>query len=180
MTQQSIADAWWARGAKPGVVAAHLRELTGLRAFITLPGIGDTDQFDYSKGGKQVGMETPDEWNALIEHMLEPLVASWRHRGFSFKVDLGGNQFEYINHAVWCDNVILFATNQIMLQTILADISGCITKFDLIGSRPPLKSCLLDALLGISITCLVSVSVGGGDLTILFKKSSYFVKNQQI
>ena len=53
MEHEHIATSMYEGGASAQLVAAHLRELTGIRAFITLPGIGDTKAFNYSKGGKQ-------------------------------------------------------------------------------------------------------------------------------
>ena len=82
MQHDDIAAAMVRRGINPGMVAAHLRELSGLKAFITLPGVGDSPSFVYNKGGKQGGIETPDEWNILIDDMLGPLVEVWNTRFF--------------------------------------------------------------------------------------------------
>lgn len=87
MHHEHIAESMSQRGVSAGVTAAHLRELTGLHAFITLPGVGDTQKFCYSRGGKQGGLETPDQWNALVDHMLEPVVVSWTMRKFGFALD---------------------------------------------------------------------------------------------
>ena len=130
MQHELIATALQARGAAPSIVAAHLRELTGLNAVMTIPNAGDTNSFPYSKGGKQGGVETPDEWNAVID-FLEPLVVSWTLREFGFRMDYSDVDFKLVHHAVWCDNIILFARDQIMLQTMLNEISDRFQRFEL-------------------------------------------------
>ena len=47
-------------------------------------------------------------------------------------VDVDGHHAEYITHAVWCDNVIVFATDRIMLQTMLEEIASAIEKFEFV------------------------------------------------
>ena len=61
MEHEHVATALLARGASPLLVAAHMRELAGLRATMSIAGAGETLPFAYSKGGKQGGVETPDE-----------------------------------------------------------------------------------------------------------------------
>ena len=87
MHHAHIAEALEKRGVTPGLVAAHVKELSGIQAFITLPGVGDTAHFLYARAGKQGGVETPDQWNAFVDHVLEPVVVSWVARGFGFKLE---------------------------------------------------------------------------------------------
>eukprot|EP00959_Pyramimonas_sp_CCMP1952_P323177 6762694-Pyramimonas_sp.AAC.1 len=52
-------------GASHGMVGLLLQELHGLRGRFAIPGAGDTEFFNYERGGKQGGVETPDCWNAI-------------------------------------------------------------------------------------------------------------------
>ena len=60
------------RGLHPESVACLLRELSGMHADITIPGAGSTPRFPLERGGKQGGVETPDEFNLFIEHIIDP------------------------------------------------------------------------------------------------------------
>ena len=88
------------RGVRPGRVAANARELTVLQAVISLTGAGDSEPPPFTRGGKQGGVETADEWNALIEFVLGPIVNSWADKHWG--VDLDGH---LINHAIWVDKI---------------------------------------------------------------------------
>ena len=72
-----------ARGASALIAGLHLREM--LQAYITLPFVGRSDSFNFNRGGKQGGVETPDEWRILIDYVLEPVVRIWNN-GVGFKV----------------------------------------------------------------------------------------------
>ena len=122
MAHEHIATSMRARGVSSEVTVAHLRELTGIKATIHLPCVGSTPPFDYSKGGKQGGIETPDEWNTLIDYLLEPLVQSWSMRGFGFQIETEDADV-YIHHGIWCDNVVLFARDQVMLSIMIQEIT---------------------------------------------------------
>ena len=103
-------------------MALFLRELCGLKAVMTLPPAGTSNVFDYSKGGKQGAVETPEIWNAVIDYLLEPVILSWRERNFGFELDSG----VHISHAIWCDNIILFASSSAMLRTMIENISDAL------------------------------------------------------
>ena len=60
MKHQLISNALLCRGAHPYLVRAVLRELHSIQARIEIPGAGATDLFQFSRGGKQGGTETPD------------------------------------------------------------------------------------------------------------------------
>ena len=112
-----IREALLARGITPHAAATFLRELTGIKACITLPPAGTSNIFDYSKGGKQGAIETPDIWNLVMDHLLEPVIVSWEDRRLGFELDSG----VLISHAVWCDNIILFAADVAMLKIMIED-----------------------------------------------------------
>jgi hypothetical protein len=80
-----------------------MQELTELEAYMSLPFVGQTQQFLFSGGGKQGGVETPDEWNCVIEYIMAPLVTDWCQRGYGFHLTEGDDEEEdtmLINHAV--------------------------------------------------------------------------------
>eukprot|EP00973_Karenia_brevis_P080409 11156658-Karenia_brevis.AAC.1 len=131
MHHEHIGQALQSRGTSPGLTAAHLRELSGLRAYISLPGAGSSHSFLYNRGGKQGGVETPDQWNALLDHMLEGLIRSWTARGFGFLLDYEDGNVECIHHAVWCDNIFLFARCHVMISTMISEITATIQNFDM-------------------------------------------------
>jgi hypothetical protein len=124
MEHEHIVTSMSARGITAGMVGAHMRELCNMRAVITLPGAGDTQSFSYNKGGKQGGIETPDQWNMLVDHLMEDLILSWTMREFGFKLGDSETAAKYINHAVWADNVILFATTQKMMTVMLHELAA--------------------------------------------------------
>ena len=96
-----------ARGLQAGSVAILMRELTGVSAVLEIPSAGVTKMFPYTRGGKQGAVETPDVWNSLVEFCMEPLIPSWRARGFGFHLE----EEEY-THAVWADNIFLFSSRE--------------------------------------------------------------------
>ena len=65
------------RGAHPGHIRALLKELSGAQATVTVAGAGRSLPFAWQHGGKQGAVETPDIFNYMVEHALEPLVRSW-------------------------------------------------------------------------------------------------------
>ena len=86
MQHTDIAAALRARGVCAGLIAAHLRELVGKRASISLPGVGKTTPFQYTKSGKQGGIQIPEECNALLHHIFEPLVFIMDHERLWFYI----------------------------------------------------------------------------------------------
>ncbi|CAK0799693.1 unnamed protein product, partial [Prorocentrum cordatum] len=137
-----------ARARGDGPVGDHLHEGAhrGLKAAATLPGVGATEPFDYSKGGKQGGVETPEESNAVVDHALEPLVCSWAVRGMSFRLDLPEGA-QYFSHAVWADNGFLFASGPAMMQAMLAEVAAAVNARRLpskcwLGALSWMRSCL--------------------------------------
>ena len=102
-----------------------MQELAGLQGFMVLPNVGATPRFDFGRGGKQGGVETPDEWNAVVNYVLEPVVRRWGALGLGFKLLVcDGVISELINHAVWADNIILFAESFEHMQTMINDLDS--------------------------------------------------------
>ena len=72
-----------------------------------IDGAQPSSPFDFQKGGKQGGIETPDCFNIYFEEAIAEVTSLWVRRRMGFKLD----DFK-VTHAVWADNVILFAANQ--------------------------------------------------------------------
>ena len=122
MGHEMACQSFRARGISSQMSAVLLRELSGLQAVMTLPAAGTTQNFSYSKGGKLGGVETPFEWNAMIDHSLEPVIVSWELRGFGFKLGTESSS-KTISHAVWADNIFIFASSVEMFRTMVADLT---------------------------------------------------------
>ena len=123
MGHELISNALSSRGCPDHLTCRFVWELTGIHAVITLPGAGTTEPFEFNRGGKQGGVETPDAWNAIMDHLLEPLVISWEARGMGFNWD----HPQVISHAVWADNIILFASSAAMMKQMQLELSSAIT-----------------------------------------------------
>ena len=75
MSHELISESMLYRGVSKQLNAALMRELIGLKACMSLPAAGTTPPISYSKGGKQGGVETPEQWLALMDQLLEPVLA---------------------------------------------------------------------------------------------------------
>ena len=71
MDHDVIACATLRRGLRPETVLTIMRELHGIEGVIKISGAGESEPFDFGRGGKQEGIETPD---LLMEDTMEPLV----------------------------------------------------------------------------------------------------------
>ncbi len=83
-----------------------MKQLYRKRACLVIPGAGETDEFDYSKGGWQGGVNTPDEFNAIVQHYLSDTVASWNAVGHGMRVD---DAVTVVNHFFFADNGFFLA-----------------------------------------------------------------------
>ncbi len=135
LPHELISEALLARGVSPLDVGLHMRELTALTATITLPFVGSTAPFAFNKGGKQGGIETPDEWRAVVDYIMEPIVISWNERNVGFQLrDTETNVL--VNHAVWADNIVLFASSYSEMQLMIGDLNrACATYTSRSGVR---------------------------------------------
>ena len=119
MPHEGIKSSLLARGVPAHDVGLYVEQLSGMKATIHLPGVGETGDFTFSCGGKQGGIETPDEWRALVEHVMDPLVRSWSVAGYGFS--LGDGQI-LVSHAVWFDNIFLFVNSLPVMQQMVRDL----------------------------------------------------------
>ena len=137
MPHELISKALTFKGVSSHFVGLHLRELSGMQATIKIPMVGETDLFPFCKGGKQGGVETPDEWRALVDFVLEPVVKAWEnlHLGFCLVADAEEDK-RIVTHAIWADNIVLFATSFCMMQKMINDVDCAFAVFrNLSGKR---------------------------------------------
>lgn len=103
-----------ARGIPEQLAVAIVWELCDVQANAEIIGIAAVEGISINSGGRQGGTETTWCWNMLMEFILEETVDTWNtfSMGFSFD-DLG-----LVNHVIWADNLYLFASNRIELETM--------------------------------------------------------------
>ena len=126
---QGISHEWAQRAMRRFQVPAHLRkvileELAGLRCSASLPGATPSQYCPYSKGGREGGVDTPSLFNLLLEERLDEVVRGWTRDKVGFPLaDFDGRAETYLSHAVWADNIYLFASSQKMLAKQFSNMS---------------------------------------------------------
>ena len=89
-----------------------------------------TSKFEFSGGGKQGGVETPDQWRAMFEHLCEPMISHWNELGSGFTLDDGSGQPPTaINHAIWVDTSELAAKKYTMVQFMIDQLTAACSRF---------------------------------------------------
>ena len=131
-----IAMALASSGLHPELVCCLSGELSGLRANITIPGAGSTGRFPLERGGKQGGVETPDEFNILLQVILEPLVQSWSERGFGFVPEDNSTP---VHHFVWAGNIYILGSSRVQFQTMCEELTTAIYGHGLRWKRTSLE-----------------------------------------
>ena len=79
-----------------------LREVSGMICSLSLPGAGPSERFDLERGGKQGGVETPEEFNIMLEAAPEDVVSRRDLFGHGFALDDDDSR---ITHLIWADNL---------------------------------------------------------------------------
>eukprot|EP00973_Karenia_brevis_P071131 9883609-Karenia_brevis.AAC.1 len=101
-----------------------------MRAIIELPLVGKSAAFDFTHGGKQGGIETPDEWRMMVDFILEPVVMAWDDKQFGFQLfDDEGCPELLLSHVVYADNIILFSRDFNMMQAMVSDVYAAFGQF---------------------------------------------------
>ena len=96
------------RGMPLALRCACLRELVNIVLIVSLQNTFPEPVVELRKGGKQGGSETPTFWNAVLDHVMGPVVLEWiEHR---CGVDLGDGQGP-ISHLVWADDAFRFSAD---------------------------------------------------------------------
>lgn len=57
-----------------------LEELSFLRASVVLGAAPESRQFEFSRGGREGGCDTPPLFNMMLEHALEAVARGWHSR----------------------------------------------------------------------------------------------------
>eukprot|EP00959_Pyramimonas_sp_CCMP1952_P219080 4580527-Pyramimonas_sp.AAC.1 len=108
MPHHLIMECSLSRGVGKWDTALLMHELHQIRATITLPLAGVSAPLEFQRGGKQGGVETPDEWNAMVESILELVVQKWESLGIGFVLPRDdGSPERCLSHAVWADSVVV-------------------------------------------------------------------------
>ena len=102
-------------------------EISHFDGEITLPEAGSTQRFPIEHGGKQGNAETPDEFKALIEFIMGPIVLTWERRQFSLKLDGWETS---LTHPVWADNIWLYATSMEQMMVMTQDLTDAIYAYE--------------------------------------------------
>ena len=128
------------RGMRPNLVRALLREVSFMKCNTTLPGASPSDRFPMCCGGKQGGIETPEEFNVMIEFVLQPLVDRGRHErmGFCF----GEDDERPLSHLIWADNVILIAKSPNEFNQMAQELTDAICSIGFQWKRSSLEAIL--------------------------------------
>ena len=76
MEHETLGQSLLGRGAHPDLARALLREVSCMTCRVNFPCAGQSEAFPLEHGGKQGGVETPEEFNIMTEHALEPIVSA--------------------------------------------------------------------------------------------------------
>ena len=102
-------------GLPLALIAAFLEQLADLRANMYIPGIGATPDFEYWRGGRQGGPETPDLFNFVLDYLFDDVVDCWNLLGVGFEIDQSG----LFNHVFWADNLFLIGTSVEQVEAMI-------------------------------------------------------------
>eukprot|EP00959_Pyramimonas_sp_CCMP1952_P280894 5871233-Pyramimonas_sp.AAC.1 len=104
---------------------------------MSAPQAGDAAPFAFARGGGQGGAETPDQWSAIAQFILEPIVQKWGRlgMGIAFPPEGGGAEFR-ASRAVWADDVALFWASAGAMQRVIRDLNDAFAAaLDAAGNR---------------------------------------------
>ena len=108
------------------LVRGFARELCHLKARARIADADWTPEFDFSKGGKTGGIDTPALLNELMQHHLSQLAEQWHREKTGYVIGSRGDDQEMnrtvLSHLCWVDNIWLFAHDTTMLQAMIDDL----------------------------------------------------------
>ena len=116
-----------ARGIPEQMAVALVWELCDVKADVEIFGVTATKDVEINSGGRQGGTETTWCWNILLEFIMEDIVKTWNDLKMGFEFDGKG----LVNHAIWADNVYLFASSGHELESMFKMLTETIYKNDL-------------------------------------------------
>ena len=105
-----------------------MEELSELEARATLPGADPWGQpWEYTRGGREGGVDTPSLFNLIMEERMENIVEGWQARGQGFPLDdFRGVVANTISHAVWADNVWLISDTREGVLSMFREVTESI------------------------------------------------------
>ena len=139
-----------ALGGQDISVSARIAMLSGLfgkSGRIRLPDAGLSPDFPFLRGGKQGGVETPDQFNVIMDACFRDLVGIWSAFGMGFRLD------EYdgaplLNHVIWADNVYLVASSVAEMNVMVQQSTDALYHLGLQWKLDSLEFMLGSALQG--------------------------------
>ena len=121
------------RGVPTGLIAAFMAQGVGLQidpSFVQID-FSETDPVDFSKSLRQGGKESIFTWDSTMLCLLAPLAKCLAEEGYG--IMLGEENSVMLTHAVWADNIWLFATSLQQLQTMLNMLTQVLVDFLFFG-----------------------------------------------
>ena len=73
-------------------------------------------------------MDTPDDFNVLIEFVCSRVVVSWEERGFGVRLD---DSTLAITHLIWRDNIYIFASRWDHFQVMCREVGEALRRHKL-------------------------------------------------
>eukprot|EP00959_Pyramimonas_sp_CCMP1952_P272876 5704326-Pyramimonas_sp.AAC.1 len=105
MTHDLVARALEWHGVHPRTTLNILRELSDIKARLLLPGCEPSAYFDFLRGGKQGGVDTPALFTLVMEYILAPCTHRWANKSCPpYGIQCDGDNGTHITHMVWADN----------------------------------------------------------------------------
>ena len=104
---------------------ALLAELEQLSAEATVADAPASNIFEFTKGGREGGVDTPSLWFYFFQWLLEPVVAQWEIEGLGFRLSnkLVNESTYIISHIIWVDHIFLVASSWRQVSRMFLDIS---------------------------------------------------------
>ena len=117
---------------RPGYAGILARDLTNVQGGMRIDGAEPSLPFDFQRGGKQGGIETPDCFNIYLEEAIGGVISAWDNGGLGFKLD----SFR-VTHAVWADNIIVFAADKAQLFKMIEELGHAVAAAISLASPSP-------------------------------------------
>ena len=112
------------RKVDPYVHANLIREVSNMSFTLSLPAVGKTNPQLFNAGGKQGGVETPDEFNLIVEDIWSDTSKRWEEKGMGFTFIMGDLPPMTVSHGQWADNTFGLASSLAQAKEMLQDLTG--------------------------------------------------------
>ena len=111
ITITELAVALSEMGACSTLQYALLDELMRLKAQASVADAPASCVFNFTKGGREGGSDTPLLWRVLLDWLLSPVIENWIEQKVGFRLVEHGRALEETpvhSHMVWADNLFFF------------------------------------------------------------------------